>query len=110
MRDQIDIDEVLTRAIIREIGERLRTSFKEDELPAKLRVQLDRLNQLDEHRSPSTASETGQLTIQETTTACNELRSIRSARKWRALRRRARPGRLLWALERLGNKHGRARG
>jgi hypothetical protein len=45
MRNQIDIDEATSRAIIREIGERLRASLKEDELPAKLRVQLDSLDQ-----------------------------------------------------------------
>jgi hypothetical protein len=57
MRNQIDIDEVLSRAIIREIGERLRTFLREDELPASLKVQLDRLDQLDGQWSPSVIPE-----------------------------------------------------
>ena len=95
MRRQIDIDAEFSRAIIQEIGERLQASFNDDELPANLKFQLDRLKQLDNHSSPSIAPETNliapdaeQLLIQETTTACNELRSTRSARYWRTLRRR----------------------
>ena len=57
MRNQIDIDEVLSHAIIREIGERLRTFLREDELPASLKVQLDRLDQLDGQSSPSVIPE-----------------------------------------------------
>ena len=53
MRNQIDIDAAFSRAIIREIGERLRASVRENELPARLRVLLDRLDQLDDHSSPS---------------------------------------------------------
>ena len=56
MRDQLDIDAASSRAIIREIGERLRASLREDELPASLRAQLDRLDQLDDHSSPSDTS------------------------------------------------------
>ena len=85
MRNQIDLDAEFSRAIIQEIGERLRASFTEEELPANLRLQLDRLNQLDNHSSPSIVPKTEQLSIQETTTACNELRKTR---RWRALRRR----------------------
>jgi hypothetical protein len=94
MRRQIDIDAEFSRAIIQEIGERLQASFNDDELPANLKFQLDRLKQLDNHSSPSIAPETNliapdaeQLLIQETTTACNELRNTGSARYWRTLRR-----------------------
>jgi hypothetical protein len=52
MRNLIEIDHSHCRAIIQEIGERLQTSLKEDrELPAGLRLQIDRLRQL-EDRSP----------------------------------------------------------
>ena len=44
MRNPIDIDSKHSRAIVREIGEGLRASFKEDqELPANFRMQLERL-------------------------------------------------------------------
>ncbi len=44
MRNPIKIDYSHSRAITQEIGERLRTSLKEDqELPAGLRLQIDRL-------------------------------------------------------------------
>jgi hypothetical protein len=55
MRNQIDIDWTLSRTIIREIGERLRASLREDEIPASLRAQLDRLDQLDDQTSPLSA-------------------------------------------------------
>jgi hypothetical protein len=46
MRNPIAIDYLHARAIIREIGERLQTRLKEDrELPASLRLQIDRLSQ-----------------------------------------------------------------
>src|SRR5262245_50808611 len=51
------IDEALSRAIIREIGERLRASLKEDELPASLKAQLERLDQLDDQSLPSIVPE-----------------------------------------------------
>jgi hypothetical protein len=53
----LNLDEVIKRAIILEIGQRLRASFREDELPAALTVQLDRLGQLDDQlRSPPTVA------------------------------------------------------
>jgi hypothetical protein len=53
MRNRIDIDYVHSRAIVREIGERLRASLKpEPKLPAKLRMNVDRLRELEE-QSPS---------------------------------------------------------
>ena len=52
MRNRVDIDQALSRAIIREIGERLRASLAEDELTASLKAQLDQLREL-EGRSPS---------------------------------------------------------
>ena len=53
MRNRIDIDPKHSRAIVQEIGERLRAFLKEDpELPGSLRTQIDRLRELEE-RSPS---------------------------------------------------------
>ena len=54
MRNPIEIDYSHSRAIIREIGERLRTSLKDDrELPASLRLQIDRLRQLEVQSQPN---------------------------------------------------------
>jgi hypothetical protein len=56
MRNQVDIDHTHSRAIVREIGERLRATLKEEpELPASLRTQIDRFRQL-EGQSPPTVS------------------------------------------------------
>jgi hypothetical protein len=52
MRTHIEIDQVLRRAIIQEIGERLRACLREDELPESLKLQLRRLNQLDKQSQP----------------------------------------------------------
>jgi hypothetical protein len=53
MRNPIEIDYSHSREIIREIGERLRTSLEEDrELPAGLRLQIDRLRQLEGQSQP----------------------------------------------------------
>jgi hypothetical protein len=53
MRNRIDIDSKDSRAIVREIGERLRAFLKEDpEQPGSLRAQIDRLHELEE-QSPS---------------------------------------------------------
>jgi hypothetical protein len=53
MRNRIDIDPKHSRAIVQEIGERLRAFLKaEPELPGSLRAQIDRLGELEEH-SPS---------------------------------------------------------
>src|SRR6266702_8952118 len=47
MRNRIDIDYVHSRAIVREIGERMRASLKpEPELPARFKKQIDRLRKL----------------------------------------------------------------
>ena len=52
MPNRVDIDHS-RRAILREIGERLRGSLKEEpELPENLRKQVDRLNEF-EDQSPS---------------------------------------------------------
>jgi hypothetical protein len=57
MRTSIDIDHVHSRAIVREIGERLRMSLaSEPELPASLKMQIDRLRELEE-QSPSIVSD-----------------------------------------------------
>ncbi len=61
MRNQIDIDRVHSRAIIREIGERLRTSLrKERELPASLTTRIDRLRELEGQDSPSIVPDRGE--------------------------------------------------
>jgi hypothetical protein len=53
MRHHVDIDHKHSRAIVREIGERLRGSLKpEPEVPAKLRKQLDRFRELEERAHP----------------------------------------------------------
>jgi hypothetical protein len=51
---QSQIDEALRRAILREIGERLQACLSEQELPASLRDQLQRLRQLDEQMTRTT--------------------------------------------------------
>ena len=54
MRNPILIDYSHSREIIQEIGERLRTSLEEDrELPAGLRLQIDRLRQLEGQPQPN---------------------------------------------------------
>jgi hypothetical protein len=56
MRNPIMIDHSHSRAITREIGEGLRTSLREDqELPASLRLQIDRLRQLEGQSQPNIA-------------------------------------------------------
>jgi hypothetical protein len=51
MRNSVDIDHVHSRAIVREIGERLHTIYKPDqELPPRIRDQMHRLRDLDEPR------------------------------------------------------------
>jgi hypothetical protein len=53
MRDRIDVDPKHSRAIVQEIGERLRGILKEEpELSGSLRAQIDRLREL-EAQSPS---------------------------------------------------------
>jgi hypothetical protein len=53
MHNRIDIDSRHSRAIVQEIGERLRAVLKEEpECPDSLRTQIDRLRELEE-QSPS---------------------------------------------------------
>ena len=53
--NRIDIDHTHSRAIVREIGERLHASLKpEPELPKEFKTKIDRLRELEE-RSPSIA-------------------------------------------------------
>jgi hypothetical protein len=53
MRNRIDIDPKHSRAIVQEIGERLRAVLNEEpECPGSLRTQIDRLAELEE-QSPS---------------------------------------------------------
>ena len=49
MRNPVDIDPRHSRAIVKEIGERLRASIKEDrELPVNFREQIERLRELED--------------------------------------------------------------
>ena len=53
MRNRIDIDSKHSRAIVQEIGERLRAFLQEEpEPPERLRAQINRLRELEE-QSPS---------------------------------------------------------
>jgi hypothetical protein len=53
MRNRIEIDPKHSRAIVQEIGERLRAFLQEEpELPGSLRTQIDRLREFEE-QSPS---------------------------------------------------------
>ena len=53
MRNRVDIDYSHSRAIVQEVGERLRASLKEDrELPASRRMRIDRLRQLERRSRP----------------------------------------------------------
>jgi hypothetical protein len=53
MRNRIDIDPKHSRAIVQEVGERLRAFLQEvPEPPERLRTQIDRLRELEE-QSPS---------------------------------------------------------
>lgn len=54
MRNRIDIDHTHSRAIVREIGERLRGFLTEEtELPSNLKGQMERLRAMDDDESPS---------------------------------------------------------
>ncbi len=53
MRNRIDLDDMHSRAIAEEIGERLRAILRvEPEMPASLKRQINRLREL-ERQSPS---------------------------------------------------------
>jgi hypothetical protein len=53
MRNSIDIDEKTSRAVAREIGERLRAVVRDNpEMPASLRKQIDRLRELEGESPP----------------------------------------------------------
>jgi hypothetical protein len=53
MRNRIEIDSKHSRAIVQEIGERLRAFLQEEtELPENLRAKINRLRELEE-QSPS---------------------------------------------------------
>jgi hypothetical protein len=92
MRNRIDIDEIFSRAIIREIGERLQASLSEDaELPDSIRRQIDRLCELDGKASstvPDFPSEG--IGIGKPTAARRLLSPMRWTTRWRTRRRRAR--------------------
>jgi len=58
MRNRIDIDSKHSRAIIQEIGQRLRAVLKEEpECPGSLRTQIDRLRELEQSPSIIPAAE-----------------------------------------------------
>jgi hypothetical protein len=91
MRNQINIDEAFSRAIIREIGECLRTCPSEAELPASLKDQLDRINQIDQQSSPTVVPEQEREKIDKAAVARKTLASpIWWTTRWRTRLRRAR--------------------
>ena len=54
MRNRIDIDPKHSRAIVQEIGERLRAFLQEEpEAPESLRTQIDRLRELEDQSHSS---------------------------------------------------------
>jgi hypothetical protein len=58
MPSRTDIDHTHSRAIVREIGERMRASLKpEPELPARFKKQIDRLRELEQSPSIIPAAE-----------------------------------------------------
>jgi hypothetical protein len=89
MRNRIDIDGLVSRAIIREIGENLRTSLREDELPARLRVQLDRLGQLDDQLPPTVSDLPSEKSI-KATAASRLVSPMRWTMRWLTRHRRTR--------------------
>ena len=53
MRNSVDIDSRHSRAIVKEIGERLRASLEEDrELPANFQKQIERLRRSEQVAAP----------------------------------------------------------
>ena len=55
MRSSVEIDSSHSRAIVREIGERLLASFKGDrDLPAQFKAQIERLRQSEHETSNGT--------------------------------------------------------
>ena len=80
MRNPIEIDYSHSRAIIQGIGERLRTLLKEDrELPVSLRLQLDRLRQLEGEPLPNVERPTTRWWARRPADA--KLRRLREGRK-----------------------------
>jgi hypothetical protein len=90
MRNQIDIDRELSRAIIREIGQELRASLGKEELPRGLKIQLDRINQLDDQSSQSIVPDLESEKIGKATVARKSLASpMWWSTRWRTRLRRA---------------------
>jgi hypothetical protein len=59
MRKHVEIDRSHGRAMLREIGETLRDSIKEDrELPENFRMQIERLRQSEDEARPNTTGST----------------------------------------------------
>jgi hypothetical protein len=60
MRNSVDIDSRHSRAIVKEVGERLRASFKEDrELPVSFREQIERLRRSESEAQANLARSSG---------------------------------------------------
>jgi hypothetical protein len=60
MRNPVDIDSSHSRAIVREIGEKLRLSLKEhQEVPENFRKQIERIRQTEARRRPAANEEPG---------------------------------------------------
>lgn len=71
-----DIDQQLSRALLRDIGESLRAGLPQGELPSKLRVQLQRLQRAEDQAARTNA---GGEPHQKTT-----LQKLLSRTRWRA--------------------------
>jgi hypothetical protein len=90
MRNQIDIDVALSRAIIREIGEGLQASLGDDELPPRLKAQLERINLLDDKSLPPIVPGPHHERIERTTVERRRLIApMRWTTRWRARFRRS---------------------
>ena len=89
MRGRIDIDDAHSRAIIREIGDRLRASLRDgDELPENLRRQINRLRELEGAPPAAVSSHSDQI---GKSAVARKLRSPRRwSTRWRSWQRRMR--------------------
>ena len=89
MRTDSDIDQAFRRAIIQEIGERLRACLREDELPENLKLQLQRLDQLDNRSQPHVLDPPSNK-VGKASTARRLISPLRWTTRWRTHRRRMR--------------------
>jgi hypothetical protein len=88
MRNRINIDEMLSRAIIREIGERLQARLHEgEELSDTLKRQMERIRELDDE--PSMVADSNEK-IGKPKVGRRLLSPTQWVTRWRTRRRRTR--------------------